>query len=237
MHRLQTCVLVFVILLAGLSSPSTAKGQTDSRLAARNGVSVRATPSTDGAVIETLAIRTRVTVLESMGAWLKVATASKVGYAMASDFSAASSSRPTERAGTAPQQTVVAVPVTYQQVRPEGYKDPTTSLILSIVIPGGGQFYSGDTKKGAIIIGTALGGIIIGSSLAVGSAESGSGSGVGAGLLLGYAAYLGAWIYGMVDASDAAHRHNVQLGIAAGLRPVVAPLNNGSVGLGLSIGY
>jgi hypothetical protein len=35
-------------------------------------------------------------------------------------------------------------------------KDPTTALVLSCLIPGAGQFYSNQTKKGAIQFGGAL---------------------------------------------------------------------------------
>jgi len=35
-------------------------------------------------------------------------------------------------------------------------KSPATALILSILIPGVGQFYNNDVKKGAIMLGGAI---------------------------------------------------------------------------------
>ena len=40
-------------------------------------------------------------------------------------------------------------------------KNPVTALILSILIPGVGQFYNNDVKKGAIMLGGAIvGGVL-----------------------------------------------------------------------------
>jgi hypothetical protein len=131
----------------------------------------------------------------------------------------------------------VSTPVLYAQVHPAGYKDPTTSLLISVVVPGGGHLYSGETKKGAIILGTAIGGPIIGATIAVGSASNGSTSGIGAGLLLGYGAALGAWVYGMVDSGNAARRHNSSVGLQTTVVPVIRELSNGKTAIGMALTY
>ncbi len=39
---------------------------------------------------------------------------------------------------------------------PTGEKNPAVALILSLFIPGAGQFYNGDNKRGALMLGGAL---------------------------------------------------------------------------------
>ncbi|HMJ60631.1 MAG TPA: zinc-ribbon domain-containing protein [Bryobacteraceae bacterium] len=40
--------------------------------------------------------------------------------------------------------------------QPSGEKNPAVALILSLFIPGAGQFYNGDNKRGALMLGGAL---------------------------------------------------------------------------------
>jgi hypothetical protein len=40
-------------------------------------------------------------------------------------------------------------------------KSPTTAFLLSLVLPGGGQYYNGQYTKGAIMTGTAVAGIVL----------------------------------------------------------------------------
>lgn len=123
------------------------------------------------------------------------------------------------------------------QQRPQGFKDPGTATILSVVIPGGGQFYSGETGKGAMILGVGMGGLIVGSALTASSSDANATP-----FLLGTLAYLGAWVYGIADASSSAQRMNTKHGVAsvlpAGVTPVVAPSLEGTgaqVGLTLRL--
>ncbi len=98
-----------------------------------------------------------------------------------------------------------------------GYKDPGTATLIGVLVTGGGQFYSGETTKGATLLGIGLG------SLVVGAAASGTSCGTyssysscstnTAPLLLGTLAYLGTWVYGIMDAGNAARRHNTSLGL------------------------
>ena len=39
---------------------------------------------------------------------------------------------------------------------PSSEKSPAVALILSLFIPGAGQFYNGDSKRGALMLGGAL---------------------------------------------------------------------------------
>ena len=65
-------------------------------------------------------------------------------------------------------------------------KNPAVALILSLVIPGVGQFYNGDNKKGAII----LGGYFVSWILAA--------------AVIGFAGVIGFWVWGMIDAYNVA---------------------------------
>jgi TM2 domain-containing membrane protein YozV len=44
----------------------------------------------------------------------------------------------------------------YAAVQPIGEKNPAVALVLSLFIPGAGQFYNGDNKRGALMLGGAL---------------------------------------------------------------------------------
>lgn len=41
-------------------------------------------------------------------------------------------------------------------MQPSGEKNPAVALILSLFIPGAGQFYNGDNKRGALMLAGAL---------------------------------------------------------------------------------
>ena len=61
-------------------------------------------------------------------------------------------------------------------------KNPTVALVLSLVIPGAGQFYNGDIKKGALMLVVAIIGGIVTPGLVT----------------------LGIWIWSMIDAYQVA---------------------------------
>jgi hypothetical protein len=145
---------------------------------------------------------------------------------------------------------MLASPVASQSTAPRpGYKDPGTSTLISVLIPGGGQLYSGDTRRGATLLGVGLGGLTLGVAMTAGSV------GVScnesdfsckddtnyAPMALGYAAYLGAWLYGIIDAGDSAGRMNAKHGITAalpeGVAPVVAVDPHGAARVGLNLRF
>jgi hypothetical protein len=117
-----------------------------------------------------------------------------------------------------------------------GYKDPGTSTLIGVLITGGGQFYSGETTKGATLLGIGLGSLVIGAAASGVSCSEYSCSTNTAPLLLGYAGYLGTWLYGLMDAGDAARRHNAALGLkTVGAVPVVKTFSDGRKGMGISV--
>lgn len=141
---------------------------------------------------------------------------------------------------------LVMAPAARAQQRAEQYKDPGTATLLSVVIPGGGQLYSGETGKGAAILGVGLGSLLVGTALY--AANPGgvdcndnldcSAHDNVAPLLVGSLVYLGAWVYGISDASGSAKRMNSKHGVArlgpAEVTPLVAPSAHGTT-LGLSL--
>jgi hypothetical protein len=134
------------------------------------------------------------------------------------------------------------------QQHPVGYKDPNTATIISVIVPGGGHLYSGETTKGAMILGVGLGGLVLGTAL---SAES---VGVDCNentfeceddtnylpMAAGYLLYLGSWVYGIVDASDSAGRMNAQRGLSVAgvqVQPAVAVRPQGGARVGVELRF
>lgn len=141
-------------------------------------------------------------------------------------------------------------PASTQQAGGPGLKDPGTSVLLSVVVPGGGQLYSGESTRGLTLLGVGLGGLVVGTAATVFS--------VGAScdadsfscsddtnylpMALGYLAYLGSWIYGIADAGDSAHRMNAKRGLAfrgadVSVQPLVSAGRAGGADVGLKFEF
>ena len=121
-------------------------------------------------------------------------------------------------------------PAAAQQQAP-GYKDPGIATIISVVVPGGGQMYAGETKRGAMLLGIGMGGLIVGSAASTTSTTP---------ILAGSLLYLGTWIYGIMDASDSANRMNAKRGLAVGevqVQPVVGVQREGGARVGLELRF
>lgn len=101
------------------------------------------------------------------------------------------------------------------------YKSPGTAQLISVIVTGGGHIYAGETGKGILLLGVAIGAPLAG--LFISAATVGTTCGVygycyssGGTLIplyLGSALAVGAWIYGIIDSDDAAMRHNEQFGL------------------------
>lgn len=119
------------------------------------------------------------------------------------------------------------------QARPSGYKDPGIATIASVVVPGGGQMYSGEVKKGVMILGIGMAGVIVGTAMTMESTSA-------APALAGWLVYLGAWGYGIMDASDSAERMNAKRGLAVGgvrVQPSVGVQPEGGARVGLELRF
>jgi hypothetical protein len=115
-------------------------------------------------------------------------------------------------------------------------KDPSMATMLSFFLPGSGQMYAGErVKGGALLAIAATGGAIAVHSLSCAAASDCDMS--TGGRLLGAAgmlAYFSSWIYGIVDAGDAARRFNDRPAVMAA-RPFVAPDRHGGTRLGFTV--
>ena len=115
-------------------------------------------------------------------------------------------------------------------------KDPSMATMLSFFLPGSGQMYAGERAKcGALLAIAATGGAIAVHSLSCAAASdctmSTGGRVLGA---AGMLAYFSSWIYGIVDAGDAARRFNDRPAVMAA-RPFVAPDRHGRTQLGFTV--
>lgn len=182
-----------------------------------------------------------LTVLERKGDWVTVYDGRKQGF-VHSAFLTSTVSAPAvvDAAPAPPTQQGLPVP-TYGVQRQQmgyapaaqpmrlpgmpGFKDPNTSRLFSIVFIGGGQFYSGETKKGLLLAGLGYGSWVALPMFALSRVNSCTtdfnngnfadvddcgASSIGAVALASYAVSLGTWIYGIVDADNAALRTNLK---------------------------
>ena len=97
-------------------------------------------------------------------------------------------------------------------------KNPSTATTLSLVLPGGGQFYSGEPVKGAVIAAGVMGGLAYASTAIPKLAEDGADRGYytkhGTTLGIGLGVAGAFWLYGVVDAPNAARRANRRAQVA-----------------------
>src|SRR5689334_23319578 len=103
------------------------------------------------------------------------------------------------------------------QQRDPSYRDPGTATIYSVVLPGGGQLYSGETTRGLILLGGSSAAIFAGSALSspakcnydntfsLSCKEANNTP-----RTIGVLASLGIWGYGIYDAKKSAERMNLK---------------------------
>ncbi len=112
--------------------------------------------------------------------------------------------------------------------------DPRIATRRAMFFPGGGHFYTGETMRGAVLLGVAAGSLAAGALL---SSRGGScqptapgdgceydpstheyrrGSSSRTPLYVGAAVAVGSWLYGIVDASSSAARVNARLAVSLG---------------------
>ncbi|NBB99833.1 MAG: hypothetical protein GVY15_03110 [Bacteroidetes bacterium] len=108
------------------------------------------------------------------------------------------------------------------QTYPE-YRDPVVATALSLLVPGGGHFYAGETATGVTLVATGFGAPLLGLALTMRS-EKRICDGYGCRtevnltpLLVGSGVMLGAFVYGVADAGRAADRANRRRGVMEGV--------------------
>ena len=106
-------------------------------------------------------------------------------------------------------------------------KSESTAVLWSVFVPGSGHIYAGEKRKGLALLASAG----LGASLFAMSLEHDEGCDYDVcsvreanptGLVVGGAAIVGAWAYGLIDSRRAARRHNERRGLGRGVH--VAPL-------------
>lgn len=105
----------------------------------------------------------------------------------------------------------------------DAYRNPETAFCLACIVAGGGHLYTGETVKGAALLGVAATGLIGGAVLSSSdddydceyNPETFECAPTGAGrtpLWIGAGIAAGSWIYGILDARASAQRSNARNG-------------------------
>ena len=118
------------------------------------------------------------------------------------------------------------------------YKNPGIATAIAVAVPGGGHMYAGETAKG---LGTLF---VSAAAVSVGALYSDCYTPRGGGgtrcnyvpLYIGLGVHGGNWLLSLLDAGDAARRHNRRAGLrsAAQVTPLVA-LNGPEPGYGVRV--
>jgi hypothetical protein len=101
-----------------------------------------------------------------------------------------------------------------QQVKPS-FKKKGDATVLSVLIPGGGHLYAGESGKGLGLLGVGVGGVVLGSALVSCSGAFECATANFNPLYVGLAVSVGAWIYGIADSGKAVARANERNGYTA----------------------
>lgn len=220
---------------------------------------LRATASTQSGLIATLSKGTKLGVIGRDGSWLYVSYGNKRGFISNSLVMPTVGNPATEPPAkpnyiapinpTPAPSPAPAPPPVQQQPSPAeaaawedrpSRKEPGTATLVSILVTGGGQMYAGDTKRGLMMLGGAVGGLVVGAALSggVSCGEFSCSSGSYAPLYLGSLAAVGIWIYSIVDAAPTARRMNQRNGFrVGGLAPTVGRGGAGTTQIGLQLTF
>jgi len=116
-------------------------------------------------------------------------------------------------------------------------RDPGMALFLSMILPGGGQFYNGQGGKGTFfLLAGATSAVLFVSSGPGALADLGNRS---AGTKLGFYGMIGIGLWSMIDAPIMANRLNRENGVAFRMQPMLQDGGKGTFALGpkLSISF
>jgi hypothetical protein len=141
------------------------------------------------------------------------------------------------QAAGSPSSGPAATPVVGEDGKPI-VKDPSTATRYALLIPGLGQMYAGERVKGAGLLAVSVVGIgVAGKQLScAASSDCSAARGSMALGAAGMVAFFGAWLYGIMDAADAAGRFNVAHGVTTvAFEPIVAPGASGRTRVGVSM--
>jgi hypothetical protein len=113
-----------------------------------------------------------------------------------------------------------ALPVAAQETATFHQKSGTAATVLSVLVPGAGHIYTGETGKGLALLGIGVGGFTFGAYMwqrnvvddmddcdDIGCALTSS-TKHSAWAYAGMLAFVGSWVYGVADAGSSANRMN-----------------------------
>lgn len=210
-----------------LAAPALAQEAPSQIRIVEEDVFVRSGPSASETIVVAVPSGTVLPMAGRDGEWIRVTVTPELGVAASQGY-----------VHQSVVQIVTAGTPLEAQVKPtykiRGYKDPTAATLFSVVLPGGGQMYAGETGRGFLILAGAFGSLIVGGAIAGDDQENEEVGGAIAAI-----GFLSFWIYGMIDAGDAAHRTNEKRGIEiVELAPYIQPDHEGSkVGLAARVRF
>jgi TM2 domain-containing membrane protein YozV len=102
-------------------------------------------------------------------------------------------------------------PVTSEAPKPiKSRKEPALACVMSILLPGLGQFYNGEAAKGAIMLGASVFGVVLMASAIndeLWTSQDSDAKGT-----FGAMIFLGAWLWSVIDAPISASKINRENG-------------------------
>jgi hypothetical protein len=254
---MKALVLVLALALVPDLSAQQQPPQEEVQVVAQS-ARLRATASTQSAVVATAVRGTKLSVIGRDGGWLYVRFGEKRGF-IAASLVIPITPTPTSTS-TAPPRPAVPVAPTAPPPQPQpppvvqspapadrafyedrpSRKEPGTATLVSVLITGGGQIYAGDTRRGLMMMAGSVGAVVTGSILS-GGASCGINSctsGSYTPLYLGALAAVGIWVYSIIDAAPTTRRMNARNGFqVARLAPMVGSEANGTSQFGLQLRF
>lgn len=91
------------------------------------------------------------------------------------------------------------------------YKNPRTALLITVAVPGGGHIYAGETGTGIGTMFVSAAAIGAGAFYSSCAWQSGGGGCNNTPLYIGLGVHAANWVFSLLDAPDAARRHNKRL--------------------------
>lgn len=246
----RTTLVILVALLLG-ARPAHAQQEQQIELTA-SPTNVRGGRSIAAPIVAVLAKGTVLPVLDADGSWYRVALSPELGVAVTEGYVHRSVSRvlpseagdpaaPRPMAASAPQTRFDEARLPARAIAPTAsYRDPTIALVIGLLVPGGGQFYTGETGRGALYLGISVGAPLLGEMVSASTCNDYVGTCSLTPMYLGVAAALASWIYGAVKAQSSAEAMNQRHGYPSreGLRwtPTVEHLGStGQVAMGIRL--
>lgn len=128
-----------------------------------------------------------------------------------------------------------------ERTEPAYDKDGGTATLLSVLVTGGGQMYAGETTKGLMLLGGAIGSVVAGAALSSYEEECDPNNCDQVWdytpLQIGTLAALGFWVYGIVDADDSVERMRAKSASLPAVLPTLAEGADGSTRVGVSVRF